>query len=93
MIHVLIERNIANGMATTYEAAAKSTLHLAYKAKGFVNGEIFTDMHNPNRRFVLSRWRSVSDWNIWQNSMDREHIMNALNPTLDEPEKFTVLES
>ncbi len=93
MIHVLIERHIADGMETTYEAAAKDTLHEAYNAEGFINGETFYNMQQANHRYVLSKWRSILDWKRWQASEARKNMMNRLNPILDGNEKITLLEN
>jgi heme-degrading monooxygenase HmoA len=93
MISVLIERNIAMDMASTYEAMAKNTLHHAYQATGFINGETFTDINNPLRRFVLSKWRSVQDWHNWAHSEARKNQMNEINLLLQEQEKISILEN
>ncbi len=93
MIHVLIERQIAEDMQSTYEDTARKTLHLAYQAIGFINGETFADLHNPQRRFVMSKWRSVQDWQRWLHSKTRREMMNQLNPLLREQEKITLLEN
>lgn len=93
MIHVLIERHIAEGMESTYEDAARNTLHAAYQAEGFINGETFYDMQHSNHRYVLSKWRSAQDWSRWQHSDARKELMNRLNPILDDQEKVTLLEN
>ena len=93
MISVLIERNIAQDMANTYEEMAKNTLHKAYEASGFINGETFTDINNPLRRFVLSKWRSVQDWHNWIHSDGRRGMMDKINLILAEPEKICILEN
>lgn len=93
MISVLIERNIAPDMASTYEDMAKNTLHQAYQAPGFINGETFTDISNPLRRFVLSKWRSVHDWNNWNHSDGRKDMMDKINLISAEPEKVCILEN
>lgn len=91
MIHILIERQIAEDMQSTYEDTARRTLHLAYQATGFINGETFTDLHNANKRYVFSKWRSAQDWHNWYHSKIRQEMMNQLNPILLHSEKITVL--
>ena len=93
MIHVLIERLIAHDMAENYERAARSTLHQAFTAPGFVNGETFSDLENPLRRFVLCKFRTARDWLLWAESEERRQMMNEISPTLAEPEKVTLLEN
>ena len=91
MISVLIERIIAEDMQSTYEDAAHRTLHQAYQASGFINGETFIDMNDPMRRFVLSKWRSAQDWSTWYQSEQRRTMMNELNLILRDQEKITLL--
>ncbi len=92
MIYVLLERHIAEGMESTYDSASRRTLHSAYKAQGFINGETLRDLQHPNRRYLLSKWRSEHDWKRWYHSDERQMAMNYINPTLVEPEKVVVLE-
>lgn len=91
MIRVLIERQIAEGMAETYEQVARSTLHQAYTAEGFISGETFIDLDNPLHRFVLCKFRTARDWQNWAESDQRRDLLNQINPTLAEPEKITLL--
>ncbi|MAZ89259.1 MAG: antibiotic biosynthesis monooxygenase [Cellvibrionaceae bacterium] len=93
MINVLIERNIAEDMESTYEATAKRTLHLAYQAKGFINGETFSDINNSRRRFVLCKWHAAEDWYSWYRSQARKDMMSELQLLLNDQEKITLLEN
>ena len=93
MISVLIERNIAEDMESTYEASARKTLHLAYQAPGFINGETFADMQDHRRRFVLSKWRSAQDWYHWYHCEARKNMMSELNLLFSSPEKISLLEN
>lgn len=93
MIHVLIERHIAPDMDSTYAHVARNTLHSAYAATGFINGETFSDLQHPNTRYVLSRWRSVQDWQTWLHSPARREMMSEMNLLLSEPEHIALLEN
>ena len=93
MIHVLIERHIAQDMESTYENLARNTLHLAYQAPGFINGETFADISDNKIRFVFSKWRSIQDWQRWLTSEARRDLMNEMNLMLSTPEKISLLEN
>ncbi len=93
MIHVLIERHIAEDMESTYEHAAKNTLHQAYQAVGFINGETFCNTQDSKHRYVLSKWRSIQDWKRWLHSDARREMMSEVNLILKAPEKVTILEN
>jgi len=93
MIHVLIERNIAQDMESTYEEVSRRTLQHAYQADGFINGETFKDQNQSLRRFVLSKWRCLQDWQRWHGSQGRKAMMSELALLLKEQEKITILEN
>lgn len=92
MIQVLIERRIADGMESSYEREARKVIQQTYQARGFISGETFHDIKRPNRRFVVSKWRSVQDWQLWKHSEQRRVIIGQLSPILDEPERVTLMQ-
>lgn len=93
MIYVLIEREIAPDMQSTYEEAARKILTHAYRTVGFVEGQTFTEKGNPLRRFTLSRWQSELHWQAWYTSEDRRAQMSLLRPVLVDDERITILET
>jgi len=93
MIHVLIERQIAPQMISTYEDLARSVFHRTYLAPGFISGEAFTDSLDSNHRFVLCKWRCKQDWDNWCDSIKRRELINKMGPTLEQPEKVTLMEN
>ena len=91
MIHVLIERHIAEDMMSTYDKLARQSLHTSYMKQGFISGETFTDAENPNRCFLLCKWRSQQDWQRWLNSDERLALISQIAPILIEPERINIL--
>lgn len=93
MIHVMIERHIADGLLSTYEELSKKALQRTYVVHGFISGETFANTHDINHRFVLCKWRTQKDWNRWYQSPERLELMNSIAPVLREIEKVLVLEN
>ena len=91
MIHVLIERQIADGMLSTYELLCKKALHRSYIEQGFISGEVFFDTKDNHHQFLLCKWRTEHDWNRWFHSDERLEIMNAISPVLTQPERISIL--
>ena len=91
MIHVLIERYIADDMLSTYDELSRKAMQHTYLAPGFVAGEAFTDAENPNRKFLLCKWRSAQDWHQWAQSDERMTIISKVAPILVQPERVTVM--
>lgn len=93
MIHVLIERQVANGMISTYEELARKALQQTYMVHGFISGEAFANTDDIHNRFLFCKWRSKNDWNRWIQSPERELLMNTIGPVLEGPEKITLLKN
>ncbi|MFL0799964.1 MAG: antibiotic biosynthesis monooxygenase [Agarilytica sp.] len=93
MIHVLIERRIAEDMLSTYEDASKKIIQNAYFLRGFISAENFANTDDIHHRFMICKWRSQKDWNCWYHSRERMDLMNGIAPILSEPEKILILEN
>lgn len=91
MIKVIIERKIAQGMESTYDAAIKDTLRAILEAPGYMSGANFKDAEDPNHRVIITNWRSLPAWRDWQASEDRRNVIAAIQPILESSEKITVL--
>ena len=91
MIKVIIERKIAQGMESTYDAAIKDTLRAILEAPGYISGANFKDAKNDNHRVIITNWTSLQAWQHWKNSEERRKVIAAITPTLTTTEKFTVL--
>jgi heme-degrading monooxygenase HmoA len=92
MIKIMIERHIAPTLEAPYEERARDLLLTAVKARGFISGETYRDAGDPNHRFLISNWRSATDWKLWESSEERRMMMEALYPMMDREEKVTTLE-
>ena len=92
MIHVLIERELADGMISTYEQLLKNALRRTFVANGFMSGEAFVDIDNPHKRVLWCKWRNLEDWQRWLHSEERRDFTRLMRPILKYDEKITVLE-
>ncbi len=93
MIRVIIERVIAETLEANYEEMAMEILQQSVRAPGFISGESLKDIQNSRHRMVLCKWRSLVDWQQWQDSQARKNLMDKMNLILEKEEKVTVLES
>ncbi len=93
MIHVLIERHVAEGMLSTYEEFLKKALQRTFVAHGFVSGEAFHSVEDENHRFLWCKWRSHQDWTRWYHSRERQELVNTMKPLLSQEEKISILKN
>ncbi len=91
MIHILIERHIANNMESTYDEVARTALQHSHRVPGFISGEAYTDSNNPSHRFLICKWRTNKDWETWQKSSERLELTNKFSSILEQPERVVIL--
>ena len=93
MIHVVIERQVAEGMLSTYEQLLKTALQRTFVVHGFISGETFEDIKDENHRILVCKWRSERDWQRWFRSEERKSLISAMMPVLAMEEKVTLLKN
>lgn len=91
MIKVLIDRQIADGMDSTYEAAIKETLRAILEAPGYISGASYKDVKDPDHRIIITNWASAEAWQIWATSDARRNVTAAIQPILMREERITIL--
>lgn len=91
MIKVIIERKIAADMESTYESAIKNTLRAILEAPGYISGANYRDANNDSHRVIITNWVSLEAWQQWKSSQERQNVIAAIQPILEDQEKITVL--
>ena len=91
MIRVIIEREVAEGLERYYEKAVAELLGVIMAAPGYLSGESLVEIHRPNRYVVITRWSNEEAWNRWFHSAERQEMLSAIRPFLQNDERFTVL--
>jgi len=91
MIRVIIEREVAEGLERYYEEAVAKLLGVIMAAPGYLSGESLVEIHRPNHYVVITRWRNEDAWNRWYRSAERQEMLSAIRPFLQNDEKFTLL--
>lgn len=92
MIKVMIERVIIPGLEEDYEDFSRRILQQAMHTPGYISGESLKDSAHPNHRFIFTRWQTLTAWQNWQKSTERQQIAANMAAMLAYEEKITVLE-
>ena len=93
MIRVIIERELKSDCYDEYVALISNTKREAGRFAGFLGGELFRDIDNSERIFVISHWNTLNDWLHWAESHERKVMMQGLALLLKTEERVAVLES
>lgn len=91
MIKVIIEREIGEGMESTYEEIMKNMLRTMVEATGYVSGANYKDVKDSRHRVIITTWQSEQSWDMWKHSPQRGAILSAIAPILQQQEKITIL--
>ena len=91
MIKVIIERVLADDMASTYDFEIRKSLKAIMSAKGYISGASYSNIDNPNIRTIITNWDNVNCWNRWHNSKVRREVNKAIILMLKQDENIKVL--
>jgi len=91
MLAVLIKRILAPGMESTYEEFSRKIIQAAVPAKGFISSKAFIDINDPDIRYTLIQMESLTDWQAWKDSTERNDALGQIQPLLQEPETISIL--
>lgn len=57
---------------------------------GYISGETLTSVDKPGTHLVISTWRSLHDWRMWENHPERLEILTKIDELLVAPFKVGV---
>ena len=65
---------------------------LAKKQPGYVSGETLRSLDDPEDYMVVSKWKSVDDWNKWLQSKERRELQGRVDSLIGEKPFYEVFE-
>ena len=91
MLAVLIKRILAPGMESTYEEFSRKIIQAAVPAKWFISSKAVKEINDPDIRYTLIQMESLTDWQAWKDSTERNDALGQIQPLLQEPETISIL--
>jgi len=92
MIRVIIKRHCLSGREEELEHLLAHLRSRATPQPGYVSGETLRSREDPSLFVVLSTWVNADQWQLWQESRERQEASDRIAPLLRSPEETTVLE-
>lgn len=90
-IEVLIKRKIEQGAQARKAVPLILQLRaLATFQPGYISGETFFNLDNPEDCLVVSRWERREDWERWRHSSERSEIQKKIEELTQEHTRYTV---
>lgn len=89
-IRILIRRTIPEDKARQMIPLFRQMRQLALQQKGYISGETMRNYNNPEEFLVISSWQSVTDWESWLKSKDRQAIQEKIDGLLGGRTRYDV---
>jgi heme-degrading monooxygenase HmoA len=90
-IEVFIKRNIKQGpQARRVVPLILQLRALATFQPGYISGETFFNLDNPEDCLVVSRWEAREDWERWLHSEERAEIQQKIEDMIQEQTGYTI---
>ena len=90
-IEVFIKRNINQGpQARNVVPLILQLRALATFQPGYISGETFFNLDNPEDCLVVSRWETREDWETWLQSEERSEIQKKIEDLTEEQTEYTI---
>jgi heme-degrading monooxygenase HmoA len=89
-IKVIIERKIKEGKEKEVGELLRALRAKALLAPGYISGQTLRAIDDPNVFVVISTWKSLEDWQRWEQDPERNELQQKINELLQEPPKFRI---
>jgi heme-degrading monooxygenase HmoA len=57
---------------------------------GYVSGETLKRLDTPGFRLVISKWKSLREWQMWFDSPKRKAVQEQIDALLGEPTDYEI---
>jgi len=89
-IRILIRRTVPEDKARNLVPMFKKIRQLAIHQEGYISGETLRNYNNPEEFLIISSWQSVSDWENWLKSKERQKIQDKIDQLLGGKTKYDI---
>ena len=84
-IKTLLERKIVPGNELALINQLIGLRSKALHAKGYICGETLRSLDDPFEYLVISTWKSLDDWERWEENRERQKIQREIDSLLLTP--------
>lgn len=89
-VRILIRRTVPEDKARNLIPMFREIRQLALQQEGYISGETLRNYNNPEEFLIISSWQSVSDWESWLKSKDRQEIQDRIDRFLGGKTRYDV---
>jgi heme-degrading monooxygenase HmoA len=83
-IKVIITRKVARGKEKDLVPLLMELRTKAMGQQGYISGETWKGVSDPDEFLVISTWKSLEDWRAWEENPERQEIQRKIDGVLEE---------
>ena len=90
IVKAIIKRRVPKGKEKDVLPYYVELRRLASEQPGFISGEIFRNVEDPEEMVVIATWKSYEHWKEWVNNEKRKELVKKVNEILGKPTEYSV---
>jgi heme-degrading monooxygenase HmoA len=91
MVKVLMERTIRGQNVGHIVRLLRQLRVIAMQQTGYISGETWHGVDDPNYYLVISTWESLADWQNWEKHPERQKLAAEIDGYLESPTRTRVV--
>ncbi len=89
-VKIIIRRSIPKEAKQDVYPLLMELREHAKNRDGYVSGETLRNYDNPEDFLVISTWRSVDDWKMWESSPTRKELQNQIDVLVNNQTEYGI---
>ena len=89
-VKIIIRRKVSKGKETQLLPLLIQLRTKAVTQPGYISGETLRNANDPEDYLVISTWKSVEDWKVFEASRARTEIVSKIDSLLGEKTSFGI---
>jgi heme-degrading monooxygenase HmoA len=89
-VKIIIRRKVSKGKEAQLLPLLVQLRAKAVTQPGYISGETMRNANDPEDYLVISTWKSVEDWKVWEANRGRTEILNKIDSLLGEKTVFGI---
>ena len=89
-VKIIIRRKVPKGKEAQLSPLLVELRAKAITQPGYISGETLRNVQDPQDYVVISTWKSVEDWKVWEANRARTEIQNKIDSLLGEKTSFGI---
>ena len=90
MIKIIIERHLKEGKGVELASRLRELRKAAVHQPGYVTGETLGNTEDAAIITVVTTWRNLEEWKVWEESGERARLEEQIEPLLLEKPRISL---